>query len=287
MTLGRPLRSSICPRLRPSAVIRLTDRFASPREAVIGWNPGTAGFEAAVAVFDRAPNAASGLGAGAGQHDGWILGSPTPSVAPTVVIVGREPSGDGASVPVGHGTVGPEVAAGPRTLCLTVDSLLDALRFEGFRFDVAATERMSKLADQAEHCNGPTVLRGRTWIAAGSPWIRLGFEHPFLPGSHTIFKRRSCGRLDLLGPARRIIELCWTQRWTPVERDLALTLALDVLADARGEFCFSATDVAHWCLSGRAIPDRVGASPRSRSSSESSQLRLALEPGRRPADRSE
>jgi hypothetical protein len=254
---------------------------------VVGWNPGTAGFEAAVAVFGKAPNAVSGPGAGAGHHDGWILGSPTPSVAPTVMIVGGEPSGDGASVPVGDGTVGPEVAAGPQSLCLTVDSLLDALRFEGFRFDVAATERMSELADQAEHCNGPTVLRGRTWMAAGSPWIRLGFEHPSLPGSHTIFQRRSLRRLDLPGAARSIIELCWTRRWTPIERDLALTLALDVLADTRGEFCFSATDVAQWCLSGRSIPDRVGASPGSPSSPASSQLRLALEPGRRPTDRSE
>jgi hypothetical protein len=260
-------------------VIRLTDRFASPREAVIGWNPGTGGFEAVVAVFGSAPNAASGLGAGACHHDGWILGSPMPPVAPTVMIVGGEPSGDGASVPVGNGTGGCEGAAGPRNLCLTVDSLLDALRFEGFRFDVAATERMSELADQAERRNGPAVLRGRTSMAAGSPWIRLGFEHPSLPGSHTVFTRRYCGHLDLLGAARCIIELCWSRRWTPVERDLALTLALDVLADARDGFCFSATDVAQWCLSGRSIPDRAGANPGSRSSPASIQLRLALEPG--------
>lgn len=260
-----PDRSSIDHGLRPSIPIRLVDRFGVSRKAVVGWNPHTAGFEAAVTVFD--------LDAG---HYCSIPGSPSTSTVPAAVVFGREPTGYSPSAIVTEGEADPGSGPWRRSLCLTIDSLVDVLRFDGFQIDVADSERLSDLADEVERCNGPTLLRGRRWTADDGPRTRLRIDCPALPGGLTILDGRCRHRRDVQETARCLIELCWSRRWTAVERDLGLALTLEILTDAQNDFCFSASDIAVWCLAGCPIPNRAGGPGDACPGAASGQLRLPL-----------
>lgn len=262
--------------------IRLTDRFETPRRAVVGWNRRTAGYEIAVAVFDR-----DIIDAGTGRFtpavdsecrllDSQLLDSWSQPTRPTVVPLGFDRVGVPAAPPVVMHNPAYDVRPGSRQPCLTVDSLIDALRFEGFRIDATDTERLSELADAVERCRGPVLLRGRRSTANEGRRLRLRVEHPDLPTDAAVFDGRSGDGSELMELGRRIIELCWTQRWTAAERDLTLAFTLDVLADVQDGFCFSASDIALWCLTGSPVPNRPDEPGRSDFGPVPGQLQLAL-----------